>query len=63
MKEVKKMSKKMKVVFCGTPQIGCDILNGLITMENVEIVAIISQPDKLIGRNKVLTSTPVKVWA
>ncbi|WP_031542933.1 methionyl-tRNA formyltransferase [Mesoplasma photuris] len=51
---------KIKVIFCGTPKIGAGILSTLIEMKNVDVIAVISQPDKMVGRNKVLTPTPVK---
>ncbi|ATZ20939.1 methionyl-tRNA formyltransferase [Mesoplasma coleopterae] len=52
--------EKIKVIFCGTPQIGADILTALTEMENVEIVLVISQPDRPVGRKKELKPTPVK---
>ncbi|ATG97340.1 Methionyl-tRNA formyltransferase [Mesoplasma lactucae ATCC 49193] len=51
---------KMKVVFCGTPEIAAGILQQLIAMDDVEILATISQPNKPVGRKKVLTPTAVK---
>ncbi|WP_026389749.1 methionyl-tRNA formyltransferase [[Acholeplasma] multilocale] len=57
------MGNKIKVVFCGTPKIGADILNALIEMNNVDVVMVISQPDKMVGRKKILTPTPVKAVA
>ncbi|WP_027063179.1 methionyl-tRNA formyltransferase [Mesoplasma seiffertii] len=57
------MIKNLRVVFCGTPQIGADILAALIEMPNVEVVKVISQPDKFVGRKKVLTPTVVKQLA
>lgn len=51
-----------KVIFCGTPDIGVDILKSLENLE-VEIVGVISQPDKVQGRKKVLVPTPVKAYA
>ncbi|MBF0846621.1 methionyl-tRNA formyltransferase, partial [Streptococcus danieliae] len=52
------MNKK-KIVFMGTPIFAVPILEMLIKDFNVELV--ITQPDKRIGRKKVLTSPPVKV--
>ncbi|WP_411710708.1 methionyl-tRNA formyltransferase [Mesoplasma florum] len=54
------MMEKIKVIFCGTPQIGADILTTLTEMENVEVVLVISQPDRPVGRKKELKPTPVK---
>ncbi|AUF83925.1 methionyl-tRNA formyltransferase [Mesoplasma syrphidae] len=53
----------LRVVFCGTPQIGADILKALIEMPNVEVAMVISQPDKKVGRKKLLTPTIVKKMA
>ena len=51
--------KKERIVFLGTPKIAATILQGLIDA-NYNVVAVISQPDKEIGRKKILTPTPVK---
>ncbi|ASZ09179.1 methionyl-tRNA formyltransferase [Mesoplasma chauliocola] len=51
---------KIKVIFCGTPQIGASILETLIKMKNVEVKLVISQPDRPVGRKKELMPTPVK---
>lgn len=50
--------KSKKIVFMGTPKFSVPILEMLIKDFNVELV--ITQPDKLVGRKKVLTSPPVK---
>ena len=42
----------------GTPEFSCDVLKGLI--DNYDVVGIVSQPDKEVGRKKVLTPTPTK---
>ncbi len=48
----------MRVVFMGTPEFACNVLEGLI--ENYDVVGIVSQPDKEVGRKRVLTNTPTK---
>lgn len=53
--------KDKKIVFMGTPNFAVPILEMLIEKYGVELV--ITQPDKLVGRKKVLTPTPVKVVA
>ena len=45
----------------GTPDFSVPVLEGLI--ENYNVVGIVSQPDKKVGRKQVLTATPVKVIA
>jgi methionyl-tRNA formyltransferase len=54
---------KFKVIFCGTPDISAGILTALLAMETIEVVAVISQPDRPVGRKKELKPTPVKVVA
>lgn len=50
-----------KIVFMGTPNFSVPILEMLIADFGVDLV--ITQPDKKVGRKKVLTPTPVKVVA
>ena len=45
----------------GTPEFAVSILNSLL--ENVNVVLVVSQPDALVGRKKILTPSPVKVIA
>lgn len=47
-----------KVIFMGTPDFAVNILEGLI--ENYDVIAVVSQPDKKVGRKQILTETPVK---
>ena len=51
----------IKIVFMGTPEFAVPILEGLIN--NYNVVGVVSQPDKRIGRHQVLTNTPVKELA
>ena len=44
----------------GTPEYAAVILEGLICSETVEIVAVVTQPDRPVGRKQVLTPPPVK---
>ncbi len=50
----------MRIVFMGTPDFSVYVLQGLIDNYGDDIVGVVSQPDKRIGRHQVLTSTPVK---
>ena len=45
----------------GTPEFGATILSELVKEHNV--VLVVTQPDKLVGRKKELTPTPVKELA
>lgn len=48
----------MKTVFMGTPEFAVPILETL--MKNSEVVLVVTQPDKYVGRKKVLTFSPIK---
>ena len=50
--------KDKKVVFMGTPEYSVPVLEMLI--ENTTVVGVVTQPDKEVGRKKVLTPCPVK---
>lgn len=54
------MNKK-KIVFMGTPKFAVPVLEMLI--ENYGVDLVITQPDKKVGRKKLLTPPPVKVVA
>ena len=54
--------KNSRIVFMGTPDFACGILQRLID-EQYNVVAVVSQPDKKTGRKQVLTPTPVKQLA
>ncbi len=51
--------KKIKIVFMGTPDFGVPILLELI--KEYEVVGIVSQPDRVVGRHQKLRHTPIKV--
>lgn len=53
----------MNVVFMGTPSYADEILKTLIAQENIKVVAVFTQPDKPVGRKKILTPPPVKETA
>ena len=47
----------------GTPDFSVPILEALIEQENLEIVAVITQPDRKVGRKQIVTAPPVKKLA
>ncbi|TVY08811.1 methionyl-tRNA formyltransferase [Paenibacillus cremeus] len=47
----------------GTPDFAVPSLHKLLGSEQVEVVAVVTQPDRPVGRKRVLTPTPVKVEA
>ncbi len=56
-----KTLKDLKVVFMGTPEFSVPVLKSLIELTNV--VLVVSQPDKEVGRKRILTPSPVKACA
>ena len=48
-----------KLVFMGTPAFSVPILEGLLE-EGYEVAAVVTQPDRPVGRKKIITPTPVK---
>jgi len=49
----------MKVVFMGTPEFAVPSLEMLIK-ENIDVIAVVTQPDKPVGRKRIITPPPVK---
>ncbi len=47
------------VVFMGTPSFSVPILR-MIHEEGYDVLAVVTQPDRPVGRKKVLTPPPVK---
>ena len=55
-------SKKARIIFMGTPDISAKVFKGLIE-DDFNIVALIAQPDRPVGRKKILMPVPTKVVA
>lgn len=51
-----------KIIFMGTPDFAATILQGLIESQH-EVIAVVTQPDRPVGRKKILTPSPVKELA
>ncbi len=51
----------LKIIFFGTSEIGLPILEGLI--EKHEVVAIVTSPDKPVGRKQILSPSPIAALA
>jgi len=49
----------MRIVFIGTGEIGAPTLRALQKSEH-ELVAVVTQPDKPVGRNQKITAPPIK---
>lgn len=50
----------MKIIFFGTPQFAVPTLEKLLTHPEIEVAAVVSQPDKRRGRGNILIPSPVK---
>lgn len=50
--------KETRIIFMGTPDFGESCLKVLI--ENTDVIAVVTQPDKKVGRNQTLTFQPIK---
>jgi len=54
---------KYKIVYMGTPHYAKEILESLIQAEDMDVSLVLTQPDRPVGRKKVLTPPPVKALA
>ena len=50
--------KDLKVIFMGTPDFCVPILKAL--SEKCNVIAVVTQPDKEVGRKKEISYSPVK---
>lgn len=50
----------MRIIFFGTPPFAAEVLSYLLSRD-VQIVAVVSKPDRPKGRSKALVPTPVKL--
>ena len=51
----------LRIVFMGTPEFSVPILEALI--EKYDVIGVVTQPDKCVGRKKELVASPVKQCA
>ncbi len=51
-----------KIIFMGTPDFSVPILRQIIA-DGYDVIGVVTQPDRPVGRKKVLTPPPVKVEA
>jgi len=54
---------KFKVAFAGTPAFTIPVLEMLMNHPDIEVPFIITQPDKAVGRKKIITQSPVAKFA
>ena len=55
------MTNKLKTIFMGTPEFAVPSLEAL--KDKVELITVVTQPDRPRGRGHKLLPSPVKVWA
>ena len=55
------IEKELKIVFMGTPDFSVPVLKALI--DNYKVKAVVTQPDKQVGRSGKICKTPIKVVA
>lgn len=55
------IKKEVSVVFMGTPDFAVPVLQGLI--DNYKVRAVVTQPDRPVGRNGEVRPTPIKKLA
>ena len=55
------VNKKLTIVFMGTPDFSVPVLKALI--DNYGVKAVVTQPDKQVGRNGKIAKPPVKILA
>ena len=53
----------MRIIFMGTPEFSVPCLQSLLDAPDIDIVGVVTQPDKPSGRGQKLTPPPVKVLA
>lgn len=53
----------MRIVYLGTPEFAVLPLKAIIDRTNHQVVAVVTNPDKPVGRKQIMTPPPVKVLA
>ena len=56
-------TKKIRTIFIGTPDFGIPALQALMDDTQFDVVAVITQTDKKVGRKQILTAPPIKKLA
>ena len=63
MKNNQKSSSKIKIYFFASPAIAINSLEYLLNCEDIEVLGVVSQPDKPQGRGNKITPTKIKIFA
>lgn len=53
----------MRIIYLGTPDFAVNPLKEILNDKNIEILGVVCNPDKPVGRKKILTAPPVKQFA
>jgi methionyl-tRNA formyltransferase len=53
----------MRVVFFGTPEFAVATLQAVLSQPDMEVVGVVTQPDRKRGRGNQLVPSPVKLLA
>jgi len=53
----------LKIIFLGTPEFALPSLNALLAHPDMDVIGVMTQPDRPAGRGQKLTPSPVKVLA
>ncbi|MBU0677270.1 MAG: methionyl-tRNA formyltransferase [Verrucomicrobia bacterium] len=53
----------MRIIFMGSGELACPALEMLLSRDNDEVVAVVSQPDRPKGRNRRVAPCPFKKYA
>ena len=54
--------REARIIFMGTPEISAKVLEGIVS-NGFNVVALIAQPDRPVGRKQILEPVPTKVVA
>jgi len=54
---------KIKVVFFGTPRFSVPFLKALIDADFLDVMAVVTEPDRPAGRGKIMASSPIADFA
>ncbi len=53
----------MNIVFFGTPEVSCSVLEKILAEKNITVKAVVTNPDAPVGRKQVITPSPIKMLA
>jgi len=53
----------VRIIFFGTPEFSVPFLNALVADPHIDVLAVVTQPDKQVGRKQILTASEIKMRA